>query len=333
MLDKINPIPQETQDMFTQVSNGINKVIEYFKYFKENIAQLSLDFMSWSYETIVNIVLHTPLFLFDSEWFKDNVVTFSGLAVAMSIVLSVYEGFHRMLGHLFNGKRSNSSNRTDMKRISKRIPLVVAGAALTPLFFLYLFKGINWLTDFIISIGTSQMSENINGLNINDVTWIEMLVFLGFDIALIGMMIPIFLQNFRRWFDLICLACISPLALSCWVFKAHEHHFHTWAENIKKNSLTQLTYAVFLLLIGSLMLTAKTPETSMEVMIKLGICIGGLWRMSNPPAIMRRYVDTGADVTGMWKGAGEHFAKKSPLGKGLSFLKGLKGRKAVGGEA
>lgn len=332
LLSKLNPIPPETQESFTKISNGIDKVIEWFKYFRENVAQLSIDFMTWAYEMISNVVLHTPLFLFDSSWFRDNIATFTGLSLALSIVLSMSEGFQRMLGHLFKSKVSKApSNRTDLKRISKRIPLAIAGSALAPLFFLYLFKGINGLTDIIVNIGRSQMGGEIDKINFTNVSWTELVVFLGFDIALLFFMIPIFLQNFRRWFDLLCMGVLTPLALSCWVFKAHEHHFHNWAESIKKNSLTQLTYAVFLLLIGTLMLSTKAPETNMEAMIKLGVCVGGLWRMSNPPAIMRRYVDTGTDLGGMWKGAGEALIPNPIIKQVVKRFRGLKAKKLVTG--
>ena len=115
------------------------------------------------------------------------------------------------------------------------------------------------------------------------------------------MMIPVFLQNFRRWADILMLGAVTPLALSCWVFKSQEHLFHMWWTNIKKSSLTQLVYATFLLIIGTLMFGTKTPDTIMDIMVKIGIVIGCLWRMNTLPSFVRQHVDTGADVTKMWK--------------------------------
>lgn len=333
LLDKFNPIPQKTQDQFAEIVNVIDKVITWFKHFRENVTQISIDFMTWSYDAIASVVLHTPLFLFDSSWFKDNIVMFTGLSIAMSVVLAMYEGFQRIGGHIFKGKRSivKDSNHTDMARISRRIPLVVIGSALAPVAFYYGFKAINWLTDAIINVGKSQMAQGISGLQLSQVSWLEMLVFIAFDVALIGMMIPVFLQNFRRWFDLMALGVMTPVVLSCWMFKAHEHYFHTWWEHIKKCSMTQLVYAVFLLIIGSLMFGTKAPESVMELVIKIGVVIGGLWRMNNPPNIMRRYVDTGSDVGDMWKGAGKAITPHPLLNKGLKLIKGLKGGKRIGG--
>lgn len=337
-LDRWNPlaIEEETQDKITNTINTIDSVITWFKNFKEHVAQYSIDFMVWSYDAITSVVLHTPTFLFDSNWFKDNVVMFTGISVALSICLSMYEGFSRILGHIFKDKskytRSNyQTNRTDMARISRRIPLVVIGSAIAPACFYYGFKGINWLTNTIIDIGKYQMAEGISGLQFSQVSWLELLIFLGFDIALLGMMIPVFLQNFRRWFDLLALGMITPLALSCWVFKEHEHHFKTWWNHIKKCSTTQVIYAIFLLIIGSLMFGTKMPETTMEIVVKIGVVIGGLWRMANPPSFMKSRIDVGDDVKKVWEGAGQSFGEKSLIGKGISLVKIIKGRKLLGG--
>ena len=288
--------------------------------------------MVWSYDAITSVVLHTPLFLFDSDWFKDNIAMFTGLSLGLSMILAIHEGFKRMLGHFFKTKSQIDATHTDMGRISRRLPLVLLGSAIAPAGFFYGFQAINWLTSAIINIGKSQMASGLSGIEFNAISWTEMFVFLMFDIALIGMMIPIFLQNFRRWFDLMALGIMTPVALSCWMFKAHEHYFKSWWDHIKKCSMTQLVYGVFLLIIGSLMFGTKVPETSWEVVIKIGVIIGGLWRMANPPNIVRRYVDTGADITDMWNGASKSFDKKSVLGKGVTLVKNWKtGRLLKGG--
>jgi len=126
---------------------------------------------------------------------------------------------------------------------------------------------------------------------------------IGFDIALISVLIPILLQNFRRWFDLLALGVMTPLVLACWVFKAHENLFYTWWEYIKKCASTQLVYAIFLLLIGTLLFGTKLPNNGWDIMIQMGIIIGGLWRMNNPPNIISRHVDKGANIKSMWEGA------------------------------
>lgn len=312
--DKFNPIPESVrEDIKDSASNlerifkVIDSVLKWFENFKANITILSTDFMSWTYDFIAKVVLHTPSFLFDSEWLKQNTITFTGLAIAMSIMLVVYEGFQRMAGPLIKDK-----NPTDVSRIYKRIPLVLTLSALAPTLFYYGFRGLNWVTDVIIELTKSKMVTGFSTVAINEVTYFEIVTFIAFDIALIGMLIPVLLQNFRRWFELLILATISPLALSCWMFEAHEHLFNKWWYSIKKRAMNQLVYAVYLLLIGTLMFGTKTPDEPFDILIRLGVLIGGLYSMANPPSLFRSYLDRNEGVGEAWKGASDA-VKPHPL--------------------
>ena len=312
--DKFNPIPESVQkdigktiDTIDELKKIIGSIIEWFKNFKENITNLSTDFMSWSYDFIAKVVLHTPSFLFDSEWLKQNTFTFTGLAIVMSIMLVIYEGFQRMAGHLIKDK-----NPTDISRIYKRIPIVVTLSALAPTMFYYGFKGLNWVTDVIIDLTKTKMVSGFSTMAINEVTYFEIVTFIAFDIALVGMLIPVLLQNFRRWFELLILATVSPLALSCWMFNAHEHLFKTWWFNIKKRAMNQLVYAVYLLLIGTLMFGTKTPDEPFDILIRLGVLIGGLYSMANPPQLFKAYLDKNEGVGKAWRGASDS-VKPHPL--------------------
>lgn len=296
--DRFNPISEETVSKYESMVNQVYKIFEWFKNIKENIIELSTDLLIWIFETLTKVVLHTPSFLFDSVWFKSNIVTFTGLSIAMVIVLSMYEGFKRMSGQLIKNKTV-----TDIKRIIKRFPLVIIGSALAPSMFYYVFKGLNKLTDIIIDFGKHQMDKGMSELNINDISLLQVVGFVGFDIALISILIPILLQNFRRWFDLLALGALTPLALACWVFNSCEHLFDIWWNHIKKCASVQIVYAIFLLLIGTLLFGTKLPNNGWDIMIQMGIVIGGLWRMNTPPSIMSRYSDKGSDIKSMWNGA------------------------------
>lgn len=311
-------IDEETQEKWANIVNSVNKVVEWFKHIKENITDLSISLLTWSYDVIANVVLHTPTILFNSEWFSKNILMFTGLSIVVSIVLAIVEGYKRMFGRVLK----KAPNYTDMATISKRLPLVILGSGLAPLAFYHGTKIINWLTGAIIDITRLQMNKGIASMDYSDITVLGVIAFIGFDIALIGMMVPVFLQNFRRWFDLLALGVMTPLALSCWMFDSHKHYFKSWWEHIKKCSTVQLVYAVFLLIIGSLMFGSQPPTDEMDLFIKMGIVIGGLWRMSNPPNIMRRYLDTGTDVRGMWKGVGDAVMPHPLLRKGFKKIKG-----------
>jgi len=296
--DKLNPIPPETQAKVGSIIDTIYKIFDWFKNIKQNITELSTDVMFWVYETLTKVVLHTPSILFSTDWFKSNILTFTGLSITTSIILAMLEGLKLMSGCLIENRKP-----TDLKRISKRIPLVVLGSAIAPSGFYYMFKGLNKLTDIIIDFGKLQMEKGMSQLSFNDISLLQVFGFIGFDIALITMLVPILLQNFRRWFDLLALGVMTPLALASWVFASQEHWFIMWREHIKKCATVQVVYAIFLLLIGTLLFGTKLPNNTWDVMIQLGIVIGGLWRMNTPPNFLSRYIDRGEDVTSMFNGA------------------------------
>ena len=276
----------EIADFVRTIGGYVNKTIDFFANFKENISRLTVDVMAWTYETLTKVVLHTPSFLFDSEWLKENTVTFTGLSLVMMVSLVLLEGFERLIG----GMRS-TRHLTPISQIYKRIPIVLAVSALAPTFFYYGFQGLNWLTDVIIGFSGDFMKYGLNATTLLDMSVYEILLFALFDIALIGMLVPVFFQNFRRWFELLVLTSITPLALSCWMFKTKEHLFNVWWSAIKSRAMVQLVYAVYLLFIGTIMFGTKVPENGMELLIKLGVMIGGLAAMANPPHIVGRLVN------------------------------------------
>lgn len=321
--DRFNPISEETMTKYESIINQIYTIFEWFKNIKENIVNMSVELLIWVYETLTKVVLHTPSFLFSSEWFKNNTVTFTGLAIAMVIILTMVEGLKTMSGDLLKHSRN-----TEVKRLLKRFPIVLIASALTPTIFYYGFKGLNKLTDIIIDFGTANVSNGLSNLKIDDISLLQVLGFIGFDIALITMLIPVLLQSFRRWFDLTTLAICSPLVLTCWMFKSYDHFTSMWWNHIKKCSITQLTYAVFLLIIGTLLFGSNLSNNSTEVLIQMGVLIGGLARMQNPPSIVGRNVDKGGDITKMFNGASKvikPFSPKFAIAKGI--IKGYKGGK------
>lgn len=316
--DYLNPVPEETRIKFNNTIDFFDKIINWFKNLRENIAEFSIDLMMWSYETITNIVLKTPTMLFDNDFFRQNVVMFTGISIGLSMVLAVYDGFLRMFSTFLNNKKKNEI--TDLGRISKRVPIAIIVSALTPTLFLHGFKGLNWITNKIIEVGKHVMSNGMNGIDFKLVSWFEALAFLGFDIALIGIMIPVFLQNFRRWFDIIALGIMTPVVMGCWIFKSHEHYLNKWWSHLKKCATVQLVYAVFLLLLGALMFGTGTPEGHIEFLIKFGVIIGGLWRMSSLPNFVSSKLDRGADLKTMTDGARNAVTPDKNMKKGYSGL-------------
>ena len=101
------------------------------------------------------------------------------------------------------------------------------------------------------------------------------------------MLFPILLQNGRRWWDLMCLAAVSPLAGTAYVFDRHRHYFKSWWKQVKHLSLIQLVYAVFIMFMGVFIFGTQNMTAGWGLILKLAIVAGGMWRMLNPPRIVK----------------------------------------------
>lgn len=289
---------EDMSTFFSTLSGYLNATIDFFRNLKQNVANISAEVMTWTYETLTKVVLHTPSFLFDGDWLKENTLMFTGLSIVMTVCIALYEGFQRTVSGV-----AETKGLTNMSRVYGRLPLVLGISAIAPTLFYYGFTALNWATEKIISVASYQMQQGLAHVGMVTFSPIEVTMFVLFDIALIGMMIPVFLQNFRRWFELLVLASITPLALSCWMFESKEYLFHMWLENIKKRSTVQLIYAVYLLFIGGIMFGTKIPESGWDFLVKLGVMIGGLFSMVNPPQIVRSHLNYRSSTKEVFQGA------------------------------
>lgn len=292
---------KETMENIDSLAAAGVAILEFFQNIPSTLAQTSIDLLMWSYDMIATIVLRTPTYLFSGEWFAGSVLTFTGMSIMMMILLSIYEGFRRMMNPM---QERPSYRPTELKKLVQRAPAVLVGSALAPMGFTYGAKVLNWISEMIISVGRYRIaSVSIEGMGA--LGFFEVLALVGFNIGIVYMMVPVFMQNFRRWFDLVALGVMTPLALTCWMFEGQRHYFHAWWEHIKRCSTVQVAYSIFLLLIGALMFGTPMPSSFSGIILKMGIVLGGFWRMSDPPAIMRRNFDTGRDLKGMIDGAKE----------------------------
>ena len=292
----------EMRDFFSTLKGYLEATVDFVINIRENVATISADVMTWTYETLTKVVLHTPSFLFDSEWLRENTIMFTGLSLVVTVCIALYEGFQRMISGVHETK-----GITNINKVYARLPFVIGISAVAPTLFYYGFTALNWATEKIINLASIQMQEGLANINTSTFTLLEVGMFVLFDIALIGVMIPVFLQNFRRWFELLVLASITPLALSCWMFDSKEHLFHLWWDSIKKRATVQLVYAVYLLFIGGLMFGTKLPEDNWDLLIKLGVMIGGLFSMVNPPQIIKSHLNYHANTREVLQGAKDSF--------------------------
>jgi hypothetical protein len=189
-----------------------------------------------------------------------------------------------------------NKKHTNFKTILKRWLIVASVSGFVPFAFESGFNFINKLTDAISHIGMN--GGNSNGLIYGEkIGWFDTLVIILFDLTAISMLIPICLQAGRRWWDLLCLCAISPLALSSYCFDRHKHYFTKWWDSVKTHSLSQLVYAVYILLMGIFIFSTQSITGGFfTLVVKTIIVIAALNRLAHPPQFIKRMTDNGSDV-------------------------------------
>jgi hypothetical protein len=310
-LNNTKSIYLQTQEFYNQ----IHAVINWFTELPVHISQWSVNLLTWIYELISALVLQTPLWLFKNTWFTDTSLVFSSISIGIIIILTSFESIKQIL------KRKHS----DFAKIIKRLPLAIMGAGAAPYLFQKTFEILNLFSQSITKIGASEIrSENF--ITASKLSGIDTAALIGFDIILILILIPLILHTGRRWFDLITLGVMTPLALTCWIFDDYRYLFNMWWSNIKHLSLVQLVYASFICVMGIFIFGTRNVIEGNGFYMKLLVVIGGLWRMANPPSFVVRNGDSGKDVTHIYKDLKHIFTKKTltPFQNGKEFLKKLK---------
>jgi hypothetical protein len=282
-------------DTWDKIGSALLNMINWMIHFKENIAQLSVNLLTDIYELLM-LVLQTPLFIFNNGYIKDITMTFSGISILIVTVLTMIEGILRMF----------KKGRTGIRDISSRwsIATIISGAS--PFLFEKTFAFLNMVSKAISQIGGSEI-RSADVMNQLKLSGFDTIALIGFDLIILALMIPLILQNGRRFWDLMCLAAITPLAMSAWVFPKHKHKFDLWWSNVKKLSLVQLVYSTFICLMGVFIFGTRNVVDSGGMFLRSIIVIGGLYRMVNPPQIIRQMIDQGGDIedmgSSMWKTA------------------------------
>jgi hypothetical protein len=290
------------------------KTIQFFYQLPQNIAHYTDVLMGKLYEWLMYL-LQTPIFIFNNSAIQNASLVFAGISILIVTLLTMIEGNKQMM----------KQKHTEFKRICQRYFVAILGAGIAPVIFENTFKLINALTRAIGQIG-HQAADPRTALTFTGTAdaWLSAVGLIAFDVLLIAMLIPVLLQNVRRFFDLMVLAAVTPLALTAWVFDSHRHMFDEWWKNVKKMSLTPLIYAVFVSLMGLLIFGVQNV-TFGGLIMKIALMIGGLYRMANPPSFVTRKMDNGDDIKdmgeNMWKSLWR--ARDNLTGKNLVTKKKL----------
>jgi hypothetical protein len=270
-------------DVFT---GYIMKGIDWINNLPVSLPKATADLLTYIFHFLSKIVLQTPLFIFNNPYIKNTSLTFAVISITLVTIFTVFEAFMQM----FNKKH------TDFHTIAKRWLLVASVSGFMPFAFETGFGFVNKLSDAISSMGMN--GGNSHGLISGEkMGWFDTLVIILFDLTAISMLIPICLQAGRRWWDLLCLCAISPLALSAFCFDRHKHYFDKWLESVKTHSLSQIVYAVYILLMGIMIFSTQAIQGGfITLAIKIVLVLAGLNKMTHPPQFIKRMTDTGTDV-------------------------------------
>lgn len=286
----------------------------WFDELPGKIANISVDLMAKLYDLCASLILKTPLWIFDNEWFKNTTHQFSMFALGIVTVFTVGEAIKRML----SGFKKKKKPAMEMKDIMKRWTIVSAVLTSVPFIFQKTFQALNHVSEKVISMGVSTMQSVAVPEVINT---FDVIVLVLFNIALIGTVIPVLWSNGKRFFDIMVLGVIAPFALTAWIFDSYRHLFNQWWDSLKHLSLVQVYYAIFLLILGWFIFGIPTPDTFTGVITKLLVVIGGFARMTNPPKIFSRNMDIlGEGLDSSFKGSvnktKDNFKKSARIIKG-----------------
>jgi len=293
---------------FREIGDKLNGLTEWFKHLPKTIEQGSMDLISSIYSLVGNLILKTPLWIFDNQWFNNNTYLFSMVSVGIVTVLTTIEGIKRML----NKKHVN------LKTIMKRWFWVAGLNTIIPFLFINTFRLLNWLSDKIINLNGNIIKNTAQ----NATAPFDLFVMVIFSLVLVGITIPTLMTNSRRFFDLITLGIISPLAMTAYIFDPYKHLFTQWWSSVKHLSMVQVIYAFYLMIIGLLIYGIPTPDDTMGVVFKFLLVIGGFMRLMNPPQFMNKHLDGSGSITDEFGRAKK--TKKSIIGKFRESVKVVK---------
>lgn len=265
---------------------------------KNDIKQL----MIWIYKTI-SMVVYTPVFLFDNEFFHHLIRIFTSLSIGVITIGSMIEGFKRVLG----------LSGTPLKKIMTRLPLMVAICGFAPFGFIKAIEAMNGITRFIFNIGTNLLentayySNQWAMISFGDI--FETIGFLLFIILYIALLIPMMLYHGQRWFSMIALGILTPFAMLGYVFDSFESLHTSWWTSLKGLFLVQIVYSIFVTILSILMFAVPFPATMEGLFAKLLVILGGLYMLAIPPPFVKKFFDKGPKPTQAYAVAAKKIGK------------------------
>lgn len=256
------------------------------KYIEGNIMEyFEASIVGWyrllgeMYQLMVNTILYTPEVLVTNPETQRLWWIFVGVAMSVMSILTVIEGIRIVLGW---------SKANVMSMLGRTAVAFGALAFLLP-GMTYGIHYLNKLVAWFMEIAHHGMEPNVYFSSMIGATvgGIDILASVIFFVLLLIYMFQILLYYGRRWFDIIVMAVISPLAFMSSIFDSTRHYFQKWLTHTTQLYMVQVVHAVYLTVIGLIVLAPATI-TGIDVgFIRILLLIGALWRMSKPPAFVQ----------------------------------------------
>jgi hypothetical protein len=288
--------------------NWFKDFIIYFSGVLSQVTNNSVQFLfSHIYKFVTEIVLFTPEWIFGNDWFPAAVSNYSMLSIGIVVIFTMIEGLKRMC----------RMSHTRFRDTIKKFPIMLGVSAATPFLFVNGVKLLNKATRFIVELSSSAMDSGTISIFASSFFFepINILFMVIFLIIVVIMCVPMVLLHARRWFDMIVLGMITPLSMSAWLFQSTEHYFHLWLRSIKNLAMIQLSYGVFISLLGVLMFSTPNPTTFIGMLSKSLVLCGAIYRLAYPPQFIKRFDDNGGGVMKWSKQMKEYAEDKIKKGK------------------
>lgn len=264
----------DTVNSWVQVGDYALKGINWLINIKENLPILSANICSSIYHLLSNIVLQTPTFIFDNMAIQDKLLTFSGVSVLLVTLMTAYTGIKRM----------SRKRHTDLKQISFRYFMACTLSGFAPFIFKAAFSGLNVLSTTLNGLVADEIKSSVI-TGSTAINWLDTVMMFGFDIVSIWFLIPILIKSGKRWFDLLCLSALTPLALASYVFDETHKYFNLWINGITSRAQVQVIYAFFLFIMGVVILGTVGVTSFAGFFIRALIMLGGLMTIANAESI------------------------------------------------
>lgn len=280
-------------DWWVNAKEHLKQIKEYVNLDQSKTASNPLKVLLVTIFSLLEKIIYTPTFMFSNDYFLGVIQKFSVLSMGLVTSIVMFEGIKKM----FN------KSKDSYREILQRFPLVLATVGFAPMLITQSMKLLGKLTSFIQTIGIALI-ETKNEISISPTSFIngttETVIYGAFVVLFAYTIIPILLQHGRRYFTLLTLTMLTPLAMLGYMFKSLKHWHSRWWNGLKSTFLSQLYFTGFVSILNIVMF-GFSPTDIQGLFSHLLIVLGGIHMFAHPPAFVSQYITGGRDVVSSYK--------------------------------